>query len=283
MQLNVILTRLTLPALIYTFKNYIRLFSFKWILQISDILPRVWECFDPYFPILGNEHLLYLQHQMYRLPPHSGSIYNSLVNYLPSANLFFNLYFILWPLMFLFSSSYIDGNFLAIGSHDNYIYIYAVAENGRKYSRVGKCSVSTCIYNPPHPLFQVPFCFTFIFSSLLSSAFQCFLDVCLQRTGKVINNNPQSHTLLRLCINISRIIYSSWIPILTPLWKYCEVCVAVCVWDTFLNFSNFSQGHSSFITHLDWSVDSQYLVSNSGDYEILYCKSLILRFPLGLI
>uniref|UniRef100_A0A8C5HJE4 HELP domain-containing protein n=1 Tax=Gouania willdenowi TaxID=441366 RepID=A0A8C5HJE4_GOUWI len=64
-----------------------------------------------------------------------------------------------------------DGNFLAIGSHDNYIYIYAVGENGRKYSRVGKCS-----------------------------------------------------------------------------------------------------GHSSFITHLDWSTDSQYLVSNSGDYEILYCK-----------
>lgn len=62
-----------------------------------------------------------------------------------------------------------DGNFLAIGSHDDYIYIYAVTENGRKYSRVGKCS-----------------------------------------------------------------------------------------------------GHSSFITHLDWSVDSQYLMSNSGDYEILY-------------
>lgn len=37
---------------------------------------------------------------------------------------------------------------MAVGSHDNYIYIYAVAENGRKYSRVGKCSVSTCIYNP---------------------------------------------------------------------------------------------------------------------------------------
>ncbi|CAB1334876.1 unnamed protein product, partial [Coregonus sp. 'balchen'] len=32
-----------------------------------------------------------------------------------------------------------DGNFLAIGSHDNYIYIYAVGESGRKYSRVGKC------------------------------------------------------------------------------------------------------------------------------------------------
>ncbi|KAJ8291121.1 hypothetical protein GJAV_G00021630 [Gymnothorax javanicus] len=72
-----------------------------------------------------------------------------------------------------------DGTFLAIGSHDNYIYIYAVGENGRKYSRVGKCS-----------------------------------------------------------------------------------------------------GHSSFITHMDWSVDSQYLMSNSGDYEILYwipsvCKQVV--------
>ncbi|XP_072424628.1 echinoderm microtubule-associated protein-like 1 isoform X2 [Chiloscyllium punctatum] len=72
-----------------------------------------------------------------------------------------------------------EGNYLAIGSHDNYIYIYTVNENGRKYSRVGKCS-----------------------------------------------------------------------------------------------------GHSSFITHLDWSTDSQYLMSNSGDYEILYwmpsvCKQVV--------
>ncbi|NWW19472.1 EMAL1 protein, partial [Falcunculus frontatus] len=72
-----------------------------------------------------------------------------------------------------------DGNFLAIGSHDNCIYIYSVTENGRKYTRIGKCS-----------------------------------------------------------------------------------------------------GHSSFITHLDWSVNSQYLVSNSGDYEILYwipsaCKQVV--------
>ena len=35
------------------------------------------------------------------------------------------------------------------------------------------------------------------------------------------------------------------------------------------------QGHSSFVTHLDWSVDSQYLVTNSGDYEILFCKSSV--------
>uniref|UniRef100_A0A8C7KQB9 EMAP like 2 n=1 Tax=Oncorhynchus kisutch TaxID=8019 RepID=A0A8C7KQB9_ONCKI len=65
-----------------------------------------------------------------------------------------------------------DGNFLAVGSHDNFVYIYAVMENGKKYSRVGKCT-----------------------------------------------------------------------------------------------------GHSSFVTHLDWSVDSQYIVTNSGDYEILFWEA----------
>ncbi|KAK7487112.1 hypothetical protein BaRGS_00021607 [Batillaria attramentaria] len=62
-----------------------------------------------------------------------------------------------------------DGAYLAVGSRDNYIYVYQVTDGGRKYSRVGRCS-----------------------------------------------------------------------------------------------------GHSSFITHLDWSEDSQYLASNSGDYELLY-------------
>ncbi|KAL3872559.1 hypothetical protein ACJMK2_035781 [Sinanodonta woodiana] len=61
-----------------------------------------------------------------------------------------------------------DGNYLAIGSRDNFIYVFNVAENGHKYSKVGKCS-----------------------------------------------------------------------------------------------------GHSSFVTHIDWSTDSQYIVSNSGDYEVL--------------
>lgn len=30
------------------------------------------------------------------------------------------------------------------------------------------------------------------------------------------------------------------------------------------------EGHSSFITHLDWSQDSSLIQSNSGDYELLY-------------
>ncbi|XP_077064342.1 echinoderm microtubule-associated protein-like 2 isoform X2 [Siphateles boraxobius] len=65
-----------------------------------------------------------------------------------------------------------DGAYLAVGSHDNFVYIYSVTENGRKYSRVGKCT-----------------------------------------------------------------------------------------------------GHSSFVTHLDWSTDSQFIVTNSGDYEILYWEA----------
>ncbi|RVE43289.1 hypothetical protein evm_012048 [Chilo suppressalis] len=62
-----------------------------------------------------------------------------------------------------------DNNMVAIGSRDNFIYVYRVEENGSRYSRVGKCL-----------------------------------------------------------------------------------------------------GHSSFITHLDWSEDSQYIRSNSGDYELLF-------------
>uniref|UniRef100_A0A3P8SKU3 EMAP like 3 n=1 Tax=Amphiprion percula TaxID=161767 RepID=A0A3P8SKU3_AMPPE len=76
-----------------------------------------------------------------------------------------------------------DGSFLAVGSHDNFIYIYNVTESGRRYIRFGKCN-----------------------------------------------------------------------------------------------------GHSSFITHLDWSKDGKYIMSNSGDYEILYwdiaagCKLLRNRY-----
>uniref|UniRef100_A0A673N7H8 Echinoderm microtubule-associated protein-like 4 n=1 Tax=Sinocyclocheilus rhinocerous TaxID=307959 RepID=A0A673N7H8_9TELE len=63
----------------------------------------------------------------------------------------------------------VDGTLLAVGSHDNFIYLYTVSDKGRKYSRYGKCT-----------------------------------------------------------------------------------------------------GHSSYITHLDWSPDNKFIMSNSGDYEILY-------------
>ncbi|XP_041919975.1 echinoderm microtubule-associated protein-like 2 isoform X1 [Alosa sapidissima] len=65
-----------------------------------------------------------------------------------------------------------DGAYLAVASHDNFVYIYSVTDNGRKYSRVGKCT-----------------------------------------------------------------------------------------------------GHSSFVTHLDWSANSQFIVTNSGDYEILFWEA----------
>ncbi|XP_041981397.1 echinoderm microtubule-associated protein-like 2 isoform X2 [Aricia agestis] len=36
-------------------------------------------------------------------------------------------------------------------------------------------------------------------------------------------------------------------------------------------------GHSSYITHVDWSEDSQYLRTNSGDYELLYWNATTCR------
>ncbi|KAL6442833.1 hypothetical protein ACFW04_002710 [Cataglyphis niger] len=77
-----------------------------------------------------------------------------------------------------------DGTLLALGSRDNYIYIYQVNEDATKYSRVGRC-----------------------------------MPKRIRRHG----------------------------------------------------------GHSSFITHLDWSVDGQYLRSNSGDYELLYWNPGVCR------
>jgi hypothetical protein len=35
-----------------------------------------------------------------------------------------------------------DGAYLAVGSHDNLVYVYTVDQGGRKVSRLGKCSVS---------------------------------------------------------------------------------------------------------------------------------------------
>ena len=38
-----------------------------------------------------------------------------------------------------------DGNAIAVASHDNYIYVYSVSEDGRKYTKVGKCTVSVLL------------------------------------------------------------------------------------------------------------------------------------------
>lgn len=36
---------------------------------------------------------------------------------------------------------FVDGLYLAIGSHDNMIYIYSVSSDGAKSSRFGRCVV----------------------------------------------------------------------------------------------------------------------------------------------
>ena len=33
------------------------------------------------------------------------------------------------------------------------------------------------------------------------------------------------------------------------------------------------RGHSSYVTHIDWSADSEFLQSTSGDYELLYWQA----------
>lgn len=35
-----------------------------------------------------------------------------------------------------------DGKLLALGSHDNHVYIYQVSDENRKYNRIGRCMVS---------------------------------------------------------------------------------------------------------------------------------------------
>ncbi|XP_077525677.1 echinoderm microtubule-associated protein-like 2 isoform X2 [Haemaphysalis longicornis] len=69
-----------------------------------------------------------------------------------------------------------NGQLLALGSRDSFIYVYQVSEEGRKYNRISRCS-----------------------------------------------------------------------------------------------------GHSSFVIHLDWAVDSTYFRSCSGDYELLYWNALVCR------
>ena len=34
-----------------------------------------------------------------------------------------------------------NNQYLAVGSRDNHIYMYQVSEDGRKYSRMGRCQV----------------------------------------------------------------------------------------------------------------------------------------------
>jgi hypothetical protein len=50
-----------------------------------------------------------------------------------------------------------DNKMVAIGSRDNFIYVYRVDDGGARYSRVGKCLVSTSTVLPVtiHSLYTV--------------------------------------------------------------------------------------------------------------------------------
>lgn len=69
----------------------------------------------------------------------------------------------------------------------------------------------------------------------------------------------------------------------------CDFTKIGCLYQTFILCDSehyklpAPQGHSSFITHLDWSRNSQYLVTNSGDYEILFCRSFLWSFQSAIL
>ncbi|KAM8938631.1 echinoderm microtubule-associated protein-like 3 [Pelodytes ibericus] len=108
-----------------------------------------------------------------------------------------------------------DGNYLAVGSHDNVIYIYSTGQKDRSQD----------------------------VNMEENDNFQEEADNPKGEEGSVVYDNVLRYTRYGKCV-----------------------------------------GHSSFITHLDWSRDGKYIMSNSGDYEILYwdiaggCKLLRNRF-----
>eukprot|EP00079_Xenopus_tropicalis_P035162 XP_017948933.1 PREDICTED: echinoderm microtubule-associated protein-like 3 [Xenopus tropicalis] len=114
-----------------------------------------------------------------------------------------------------------DGTYLAIGSHDNVIYIYSTGQKDHRVER--ECSREISLEEK---------------------------DICREE-GDSPRGEGDSFTSDRV-------------------HRYTRY--GKCV------------GHSSFITHLDWSRDGKYIMSNSGDYEILYwdiaggCKLIRNRF-----
>ncbi|KAJ3094520.1 Echinoderm microtubule-associated protein-like 5 [Phlyctochytrium planicorne] len=62
----------------------------------------------------------------------------------------------------------------------------------------------------------------------------------------------------------------------SPNGKYLAVGThddVIYIWEVVgsdLKYTGLLKGHSSFVTHLDWSADSTHIQSNSGDYELLY-------------
>ncbi|KAM4722523.1 echinoderm microtubule-associated protein-like 3 [Rhinophrynus dorsalis] len=100
-----------------------------------------------------------------------------------------------------------DGNYLAVGSHDNVIYIYSTGQKDRRAER--ECSQDSSLEE--------------------RDSSQEDGDSPQGEGDSFVSDRVQRYTRFGKCV-----------------------------------------GHSSFITHLDWSRDGKYIMSNSGDYEILY-------------
>ncbi|MGH0147181.1 UNVERIFIED_CONTAM: hypothetical protein FKN15_010285 [Acipenser sinensis] len=201
-----------------------------------------------------------------------------------------------------------DGNYLAVGSHDNLIYVYAVTENGKKYSRVGKCTghvdelwgldshpsmerFVTCGHDKVVHLWDVA-THKPLWTKVIEghSSFVTHLDWS-KDSKYMVSNSGDYEILYWNSSNCKQVTNADTVRNLEWASSTCVLGIgvfdgnylAVGSHDNFIyvyavteNGKKYSRvgkctGHSSFVTHLDWSKDSKYIVSNSGDYEILYC------------
>lgn len=86
------------------------------------------------------------------------------------------VYFLLLLQTFFFP--FTDGSFLAVGSHDNFIYIYSVTEGGRRYTRCGKCTVSHACFSTLVSLFLCYGLFNRVRFSVTFTSKQVILIAC---------------------------------------------------------------------------------------------------------
>ncbi|CAJ0959475.1 unnamed protein product [Ranitomeya imitator] len=140
-----------------------------------------------------------------------------------------------------------DGNFLAIGSHDNYIYIYAVNENGRKYSRIGKCSGH--------------------------SSFITHLD-CLS-TGKPKHGNQGVWPEGSDGTDLNAICRSSDQKLLATGDDFGKVHLFSYPCSQYRTSSHAYCGHSSHVTNVSFLLEDSHLISTGGkDMSIMQWRVL---------
>ena len=85
--------------------------------------------------------------------------------------------------------------------------------------------------------------------------------------------NPQIHHHFNP--NSSRVTIVLTLVRATARTSLTHTCIHTCIHTFTQGYKRITtfKGHSSYITHLDWSADSRILQSNCGAYELLYSEA----------